>query len=234
MTATRPRTIAIGDIHGCSLALAAIVEAIGPTAEDSIVVLGDFIDHGPDSKGVIAQLIELEERCRLVTVMGNHEEMMLAAREQVSGTRYWMKFGGEMTMRSYGMRGSWEIVPRDHLCFIRNCRDYLETDSHIFVHAYYRPDLPLEQQSTTVLRWEFLDAMRAAPHCSNKRAFVGHTCQKSGEILDLGFLVCIDTNCHGGGWLTAVDVDTGEIWQADRDGNPRATMSLRALSHYCK
>jgi hypothetical protein len=59
------------------------------------------------------------------------------------------------------------------------------------------------------------------PHDSGKAVLVGHTSQKGGRILDLGHLKCIDTYCHGGGWLTALDVQTGEVWQADRQGNMR-------------
>ena len=62
----RPRTIAIGDIHGCSAALDALLYAIQPRREDCIVTLGDYINRGPDSRGVIERLIELKDRCRLV------------------------------------------------------------------------------------------------------------------------------------------------------------------------
>src|SRR4051812_9682650 len=71
----RSRTIAIGDIHGCDAALAALVAAIAPQPNDTLVVLGDFVDRGPNTRGVIDQLIELSQRCRLVTLLGNHEEM---------------------------------------------------------------------------------------------------------------------------------------------------------------
>ena len=57
---------------------------------------------------------------------------------------------------------------------------------------------------------------------SGKTVIVGHTPQVDGEVLDLGHLICIDTYCFGTGWLTAMDVDTGEIWQADQDGILRA------------
>ena len=63
--------------------------------------------------------------------------------------------------------------------------------------------------------------MTSAPTEQLKIVIVGHTSQKSGEILDLGHLVCIDTYCHGGGWLTALDVQTEEVWQADLEGNMR-------------
>jgi serine/threonine protein phosphatase 1 len=59
-------------------------------------------------------------------------------------------------------------------------------------------------------------------HCSGKTAVVGHTPQVTGEILDLGYLVCIDTYCVGGGWLTALDVDSGQVWQANRAGELRS------------
>ena len=75
------RTIAIGDIHGCAEALRTIVGAIAPQSNDTIVVLGDCVDRGPQSADAINQLLALCERCRLVPLLGNHEEMMLAARE---------------------------------------------------------------------------------------------------------------------------------------------------------
>ena len=78
---TEGRTIAIGDIHGCSAALAALLRAIDPTALDTLVFLGDYIDRGPDSRGVLEQVIALAERCAVVPLLGNHEEMLLAALE---------------------------------------------------------------------------------------------------------------------------------------------------------
>ena len=72
-----PRTIAIGDIHGCDLALEAILNAIGPTAEDVIITLGDVVDRGANSRRVVELLLDLAQRCQHVGIMGNHEEMML-------------------------------------------------------------------------------------------------------------------------------------------------------------
>jgi serine/threonine protein phosphatase 1 len=112
------------------------------------------------------------------------------------------------------------LIPGEHLRFIRGCRDYFETVGHIFVHAYYEPDRPLPQQSWNGLRWASLPLIPAR-HCSGKVAVVGHSPQKSGEILDLGFFKCIDTFCHGGGWLTALEVRTGRVWQADAQGRLR-------------
>jgi serine/threonine protein phosphatase 1 len=99
---------------------------------------------------------------------------------------------------------------------------YYETETHLFVHAGYIPELPLDQQPRAVLLWRETDARIAQPHCSGKVAVVGHTPQRSGEVLDLSFLLNTDTNCHRGGWLTALEVQTGKVWQADRDGQLRA------------
>ena len=67
-----PRTIAIGDIHGCSIALAILITAIDPKPDDTIIPLGDFVDRGIDSKGVLDQLIALANRCNLIPILGNH------------------------------------------------------------------------------------------------------------------------------------------------------------------
>src|SRR4029453_4765190 len=71
------RTIAIGDIHGCAAALGALVAAIEPTADDTLVALGDYVDRGPNSRGVLDELLALAKRCRLVPLLGNHEIMLL-------------------------------------------------------------------------------------------------------------------------------------------------------------
>jgi serine/threonine protein phosphatase 1 len=112
-------------------------------------------------------------------------------------------------------------LPRSHREFLAGCRDYHETSTHLFVHAGYVADVPLAGQPGLALRWRVTDAATAVPHCSGKVAVVGHTPQPSGEVLDLGFLVCIDTNCVRGGWLTALDVGNGRVWQADRSARLR-------------
>ena len=76
-------------------------------------------------------------------------------------------------------------------------------------------------EPTETLLWESLKVRQPGPHCSGKTAIVGHTSQKSGEILDLGHLKCIDTRCYGEGWLTAMDVESGQVWQADKNGRLR-------------
>jgi serine/threonine protein phosphatase 1 len=185
------RLIAIGDIHGCSKALAGVVAAVDPGPADTIVALGDYIDRGPDSRGVLAQLIALAPRCRLVPILGNHDEMLLNI---LDGHRYlladWLAFGGDATLASY--EGALpEEIPREHVAFLRECRSWHESDRHIFVHASYDARKPLSKQPPELLRW---------------------------EILDLGYLKCIDTCVYGDGWLTALDVRSGQVWQADKEG----------------
>lgn len=121
------RIIAIGDVHGCANALAALLGATQPTELDTLVFLGDFIDRGPDSRGVLEQVIALGERCPVVPLMGNHEEMLLAALEGQSELDFWLKFGGMEALASYGLRSRHEVSPPDlralipykHLQFIK-------------------------------------------------------------------------------------------------------------------
>src|SRR5208283_1153947 len=140
------RIIAIGDIHGCSVALATLIEAVKPTPLDTLVFLGDYIDRGPDSRGVIEQVIALADRCQVVPLLGNHEEMLLAALEGKDNLRYWMKFGGKDALDSYGAGEDVKKIPAEHIRFLKRCRNYIETVGHIFVHAYYDPDRPLHEQ----------------------------------------------------------------------------------------
>ncbi len=216
------RTIAIGDIHGCSLALRAILAAICPGPDDLVVTLGDYVDRGPDSRGVLESLIELQHRCRLVPLLGNHDDMFVQACRGFHPTAF-LAMGGKTTLASYGSADLQDFsrVPEDHLKFLDTCADYHETETHIFVHASYLPQVPMDEQPTLALRWESLRDDIPEPHCSGKTVVAGHTSQRSGQILDLGYLKCIDTCCYGGGWLTALEVHTGEVWQANRDGEPR-------------
>jgi serine/threonine protein phosphatase 1 len=214
-----PRTIAIGDIHGCSAALRALIEAINPTTDDTLVLLGDYIDRGPDSRGVLDYCVELEQRCPLVPLLGNHELMMVNSLENMSVIGPWLQCGGDATVRSYD--GRIQNIPQEHLAFIRRCRTFYEMPTHFFVHANYAPNVPLADQPDYLLFWEHLHAHQPAPHENGKIAIVGHTAQKNAHILNLGHLVCIDTFCHGGGWLTALEPATGQIWQADMLGRLR-------------
>lgn len=223
------RLYAIGDVHGCSTALRALIEAIDPRPDDIIVTPGDYVDWGPKSRSVIRQLIELTGRCRLVPILGNHEELLLRALESDSALRSWLDLGGEQTLLSYPYDGT-NIIDPDHVRFIRGCRDYLETDDFIFTHANVDPDLPMDQQPALTLRWEFVDPTQQRSHVSGKTVVVGHTPQTIGDVLNLGFLICIDTDCSRGGWLTALEVDCGLVVQANVRGQVR-TASLAGPPH---
>ena len=212
------RTIAIGDIHGCAAALQTLLRTLELAADDLVILLGDYVDRGPDSRGVLDQLVALRGRCQLVPLLGNHEIMLLDALADRTRAHAWLQFGGFATMDSYG---AVDQIPPEHLEFIRDCRRYYETDEHIFLHANYDPALPLSEQPERLLFWEHVLNRLPARHVSGKTVIVGHTPQMSGEILNAGHLLCIDTYCFGNGWLTALDVHSGEIWQTDKHGNLR-------------
>lgn len=215
------RTLVIGDVHGCSDALAALLRAIAPEADDEVIVLGDYVDRGPDSRGAMDQLLELSRRCRLVPLLGNHDKMLLGLLgAKAYMLRDWMAFGGARTLASFGV-ASPGMIPEPYIAFLRSCLPAYELPSHLFLHANYLPGLTLDQQPPYVLRWESLRHRTPGPHASGKTAIVGHTSQKTGQVLDLGHLKCIDTYCYGGGWLTSLDVASGELIQANLAGQLR-------------
>jgi serine/threonine protein phosphatase 1 len=217
-----PRTLAIGDIHGCGTALAALVDGLKITAEDTVVMLGDAIDRGPDSRGVIEQLLALDQRTNLVCIQGNHEQMLLDARAGEMPIQEWLMHGGAQALDSYGKGFGIDAVPAEHIDFLKSWGDVYETDGHFFVHGNYYATRPLDQQPWRDLRWQSLKWHTPAPHVSGKTAILGHTSNKQGLILNLGHLVCIDTYACGGYWLTALDVTTGRVWQSNEAGEFRA------------
>jgi serine/threonine protein phosphatase 1 len=207
------RVIAIGDIHGCSHALERLLTEISPISTDVIVGIGDFVDRGPNSARVIEVLIQLVADCNFVPLIGNHELMMFKGMRSKSDFEFWFDNGGSQTLASYG--GRVQNIPQHHVAFLSNCRRYFETDNHFFVHANYDPNLPFSHQPDELLFWQHLNAFLPAPHYSGKIAIVGHTPQLNGEVRNLGHVQIIDTFCYGDGWLTAVDVNSGELWQAN-------------------
>ncbi|HTN03299.1 MAG TPA: metallophosphoesterase [Planctomycetaceae bacterium] len=223
------RTIVLGDIHGCVHALDALLKEIRPTSNDLIISLGDFIDSGRETSDVVRRLIALEQECRFVAILGNHEEMLLAALTSERLKQSWLMCGGIPTLNSYRFCGDIDVIPDEHLEFIRRCRPFYETPTHIFLHANYLADVALADQPEHVLRWSLFEEPYPEPHCSGKTAVIGHTEQRDGEILDLGHVLCIDTSCHNYGWLTALDVEAGTVWQASRWGAVREGESLGGL-----
>ena len=214
------RTLAIGDIHGCLASLKAVLRVAGLSRGDTVVTLGDYVDRGPDSRGVIDFLIELRERVNVVTLMGNHEILMLNARDSREDFKRWKGsgIGGDATLRSYGGEDC-RVVPREHWQFIEEALPFHEEQSHFFVHANAAPDVELKDQDPFMLFWEKF--RRVPPHRNGKVMVCGHTAQKSGVPANLGHAVCIDTWACGGQWLTALDTGSGEYWQCNEEGECR-------------
>lgn len=128
------RQIAIGDIHGCNHTFKALLEQISLTKDDELTLLGDYVDRGLDSKGVIDTIFKLRnEGYNVRTLSGNHEKLMLEALDplaQKSEFKHWYsKCGGEKTMKSFG-----DTYPM-YQHFFKGLDDYFEDENFIFVHA---------------------------------------------------------------------------------------------------
>lgn len=210
--------IAVGDIHGCLTAFLALLEVIRIRPHETLIILGDVIDRGPDSRGVLDTLLSLSRRCELICLLGNHEQMLLDVVEGQMSLRQWLGFGGEETLDSYQEGGTFTSFEERHLGFIRSWGDYHETDDYFFAHGNYQAGLPLARQPWHEMRWLSLRDHVPLPHLSGKTAVVGHTSNKQGKVINLGHLICLDTYCYGGGWLTALDVVSGGLWQANQQG----------------
>ncbi|HSQ55864.1 MAG TPA: metallophosphoesterase family protein [Gemmata sp.] len=219
------RLLAIGDIHGCLGAFNSLLDWVQPATEDVVVALGDYVDRGPDSNGVLDRLIALKKELNLICLRGNHEQMMLDARRgTASDEKMWLGVGGAKTLESYaaspGRAGTLADVPREHWDFLsESLASYHETDRFIFVHATVLTDHAMADQPDFALLWDFLpDTMR---HYSGKIVICGHTNQKSGEPKVIPGAVCIDTCVYRTGWLTCLEAATGQFWQADPTGRRR-------------
>ncbi len=214
------RTLAIGDVHGCGAALAAVLAEVGPRPDDLVVTLGDYVDRGPDSAGVIRTLLALAGRCHLIPIRGNHDQMMLDARRDEHYRRLWLSLGGDATLASYG-GGTLADVPADHWDFLaRACVDSVETATHLFVHGGVMADVPVEDHSADELQWQPFPPAR--PHQCGKVVVCGHTAQADGLPKTVGHAVCLDTASDApGGWVTVLDVAAGRYWQANQAGDVR-------------
>jgi serine/threonine protein phosphatase 1 len=216
-----PRLLTIGDIHGCSAALDALLAVVGPTPDDKIVTLGDYVDRGPDSRGVVERLIALHAEYSVVSLRGNHEFMMLQARMGGEAMSFWMAVGGREALASYSADEKLSDVPESHWQFMKQtCVDWHETEKHFFVHGSVHQDLPLNRQPLSKLHWENVSELTRA-HASGKVMVCGHTEQVDGWPLVLDKAICIDTHCYGGGWLTCLDAISGRVWQANQLGETR-------------
>ncbi|WP_417850362.1 metallophosphoesterase family protein [Thalassoglobus sp.] len=219
-------TFAIGDIHGCWNALETLLEQVPIQEDDLIITLGDYVDRGPESARVLDWVMDQTANERFIALRGNHELMMLAASEGQMNPQHWLACGGKETLTSYQQTSQRRIpniedISPQHLNFIKyDLRPYYETDTHIFVHAYVYEDAALEDQDELTLYWERFDLIR--PHKSGKVVICGHTAQRSGLPANRQHAVCIDTWVYGDGWLTCLDVESGQYWQANQKRKHRS------------
>src|SRR6266478_3824738 len=96
------RTLAIGDIHGCNVALTSLIRDVQPTSEDQLIFLGDYLDRGPASRDVLETLLQIRKEYRTVFLRGNHEVMILEGRQDTLKANLWQSYGGLDTLVSYG------------------------------------------------------------------------------------------------------------------------------------
>lgn len=234
------RYVAIGDIHGCLDPLERLVEKINPSPTDILVFLGDYVDRGPNSKGVIDYLIDLKMRRNAVFLLGNHEVLMLDFLAGLLSPSDWERNGGVATLESYSENGALDI-PDSHIEFLQSCLPYYDSPDYFFVHGGLKPHRGIEENlrrmSTLELVWE--RSHLEEPHVSaedykwEKTVVCGHTPLAQPLVLDK--LIAIDTGCvysHESrlGRLTAISLPDRSIVQVDNRA-PR-TVAQRLFARF--
>ena len=214
------RTLVIGDIHGCLTALDAVLAFSGVSAADTLILLGDYIDRGPDPAGVIKRIINLRKTHSVLPLLGNHEQMLLGARFNMLLNHEWVANGGDTTLHSYGGRyGSLRDIPAEHWMFLQSLALYHETSTHIFVHAGVDPALPMASQPEYALLWERFHEPPPR-HISGKIVVCGHTPGRTVRFSSRA--ICLDTGAfRSDGLLTCLDVGSGRLYQANQRGQTR-------------
>jgi serine/threonine protein phosphatase 1 len=202
-------TFAIGDVHGCSQklqCLIAVCESICAGRDARFVLVGDYIDRGPDPKGTIEFLIDKQRRepDRFICLRGNHEQMLIDAADVErtdSDLINWWANGGEQTLDSYGVNDP-SAIPGDHLAWIRALPLKLADGKRLYVHAGIRPGVALAAQTTHDLLW-IREPFLSSDRDHGVLVVHGHTPTKSG-VPDLRInRLNIDTGACFGGPLTA-------------------------------
>lgn len=223
---------AIGDVHGRLDLLEDLLSRISEDARRhhadqarSLVFLGDYIDRGSESRGVVERLLDDPMPGFAKTyLMGNHEEAMLAFLEGLSDGLDWLSFGGLETLMSYGVplralprsedsvralrQALAEAVPQSHVDFLRGCPLHHSIGDYLFVHAGVRPGIALERQSPTDLMWIRDDFLRSKVPLRGRIVVHGHS------ICDLPqnreHRINIDTGAFVSGRLTSLVLRGGE------------------------
>ena len=234
------RAYAVGDVHGRLDLMLDLLRQIerdnerrGP-AKTYLIFLGDLVDRGPDSRGVVDHLIRQPPRFhRTVFLKGNHEEFFLSVlNREDNNVQRWLTYGGLECAESYGVSPGWflnasqgelvdrliEQVPRAHVEFLSNMADTFRFGDYLFVHAGIRPGVALEQQISGDLRWireGFLD------DSSDHGVMVvhGHTIVDAPE--ERPNRIGVDTGAYKTGLLTAIGLEGSERWflHARADGS---------------
>jgi len=242
------RIYAVGDIHGRLDLFAALVRAIDeddavlPPARTTVILLGDLIDRGPDSAGVVAAAREWQQRRHVRVIAGNHEEMLLLALERADVMRSFLKFGGRETALSYPVdpaafaaadyAGVQELlraaIPAADLAFIRGFEDTIRIGDYLFVHAGIVPEVPVDQQRTGDLRWirePFLSY--AGDHgCT---VVHGHTITEMPQLRPNR--IGLDTGAFCSGRLTALGLEGTDRWLIEaRDEQGAITTHTRSAA----
>lgn len=215
--------VAIGDVHGCVETLEALMERLELASGDQVVFIGDYIDRGPDSKGVIDLLLDLRESANCTFLRGNHEAFMLDYLDH-GALDQWRVNGGLATLDSYLDSGRQIVIPPEHEQFVRDTLLVHETPEFCFVHAGLRPEYTVEKNlqvnDEEVFLWE-RSHMKAVRYNWEKTVVCGHTPVR--EPVSLERLINIDTGCvyhtHPGyGKLTAVRLPEREFVSVDYCG----------------
>lgn len=221
------RVYAVGDIHGCAGLLARACEFIASNAgKDAperkyLVFMGDYVDRGPDSRDVIEQLIKGVPGLLTLCLRGNHDQSMLNFLGDPGFFRLWKGFGGRETLLSYDVtppeheddeslfeaRDTFaEAVPETHIRFLESLPYFVRIGGYLFVHAGFRPGLPIAKQRREDMLWirdEFLDTRRNF----GGTVVYGHT--PSARPADRGDRVGIDTGAYATGKLTVAVFEGG-------------------------
>jgi serine/threonine protein phosphatase 1 len=149
-------TFAIGDVHGCLAKLNALLAKCVSFANgrpSQFIFLGDYIDRGPDSAGVVQTIMDIQgaDPSGVVALSGNHEELLRDA-HKYDAVAEWLMNGGSATLRSYGVAAP-SLIPGNHLSWLERLPDHHDDGQRFFVHAGIRPGVPLNQQSRDDLLW---------------------------------------------------------------------------------
>ncbi len=209
------KIFAVGDIHGCSDKLFALLDKIElDPKQDLLVFIGDYVDRGTGSFEVVEFLVDLKHRVdHIVFLKGNHEDMLL---EYLSGhDRFtYLMNGGQSTLDSYLKRkkpGEAHPIPEAHMAFYQSLVLYHETPDYLFVHAGIRKKIPIDRQDTHDLLWIRSEFIKSDFDFGKKVVF-GHTPFR--QPLVLPNKIGIDTGAVYGNKLTCVKLPDMVFYQA--------------------